>query len=150
MIRVGTQQIFRGPRLNTLADWDAIERVGIKTIINLERGYFEWFHGQMNYEVMQASNRNIVPIHLQLGDVFPPTHRDLGVARYLVQQSLNRGGVYIHCLHGVDRTGMVCAMIRCHMQGMTPYEAISEMLSLGFHMFPYEQLGWIKRLRECL
>ena len=41
----------------------------------------------------------------------------------------------VHCLHGSDRTGVVCATYRVLVQGWTKEEAIAEMLEgdFGFH-----------------
>jgi protein-tyrosine phosphatase len=151
MIQVGPSQIFRGPRLGTdPIAWKALKDAGVTTVINLERGYFEVLHRQLNEEVRQAERWDMVPIHIQLGDVIPPKTKYLVSALELVLESGKRGGVYIHCLHGVDRTGLLCAMVRVKLQGWTAPAAIGEMLKLGFHEFPYRQLGWIKRLEECL
>jgi len=43
--------------------------------------------------------------------------------------------VVVHCEHGADRTGIVCAMYRVVYQGWTPDEAIDELRhgGYGFH-----------------
>ena len=45
------------------------------------------------------------------------------------------GPVVVHCEHGADRTGVVCAMYRVVYQGWTPDEAIDELRhgGYGFH-----------------
>ena len=40
--------------------------------------------------------------------------------------------VLVHCLHGADRTGAICAVYRVKKQGWSPQEASSEMVSGGF------------------
>lgn len=149
--QVGDAKILRGPRLgeNMLA-WNDLQIAGVKTILNLERGYFEFFHGQMNDEVVKASIHKLTPLHLQLGDVCPPSRAELYTALNLVNAAIKNGGVYIHCLHGVDRTGLVCAMVRRYWNKWTIDECIKEMYDKGFHKFPYESLGWVERLKECL
>ena len=44
----------------------------------------------------------------------------------------------VHCRHGADRTGLVCAMYRCAVQfpRWTPAEAAAEMILGGFGFHP--------------
>ena len=44
-----------------------------------------------------------------------------------------RGNCLIHCEHGQDRTGMVCACYRMLIQGWTYRAARAEMDAMGFH-----------------
>src|SRR5512135_2239905 len=109
---------FRGPVPLTQADFDELQSKNVSVILNLERGYFELFHKRMNVEFQEAIKRNITPLHLQLGDIIAPTFEDLQAAVSVLEDH-NYGTVYIHCLHGVDRTGMVCAADRMKVNGWT-------------------------------
>lgn len=42
----------------------------------------------------------------------------------------------IHCLHGRDRTGLLCAVYRVEIQGYSPQEAWDEMTQLGHGALP--------------
>lgn len=154
MLLIGTYHdapIFRGPRLTDPEQYRELKAKGVGMILNLERGYWEWFHGRVNEEVMRARFASLTPLHLQLGDLLPPSWNELLTAAGLVRDAVYQGtGVYIHCLHGVDRTGMVSAMVQRQLFGWDKEKCITEMFSLGFHRFPYEALGWVKRLREVL
>ncbi len=57
-----------------------------------------------------------------------------------------RQPVYVHCDHGVDRTGMVLAAYRIQVDGWTFERAYEEMRSHGFH----EEwlVSWKSRLAE--
>lgn len=149
MIKVA-DGIYRGPRLDTQAQWEELISAGVKTIINLEMGYFDFFHGKVNEEVQEHAALGITVIHLQLGDIFAPRGIDLHAIVWLVKYGLQRGSVYVHCLHGVDRTGLAIAMVRRYICGWSQEEAIKEMFDQGFHKFPYLLFGWVKRLKECL
>lgn len=48
-------------------------------------------------------------------------------------QSMPRTGVFIHCEHGQDRTGLLVAMWRVRRNGWTKDQAEKEMLDRGFH-----------------
>lgn len=45
---------------------------------------------------------------------------------------LEGGPTFVHCLHGKDRTGLACAIVKCKFLGMSPDKAIREAKSLGF------------------
>lgn len=45
--------------------------------------------------------------------------------------------VYVHCLHGQDRTGAVIAVYRHRYQGWAKERAFAEARSLGFHVGLY-------------
>ncbi|MBC7739132.1 MAG: tyrosine-protein phosphatase [Candidatus Saccharibacteria bacterium] len=53
----------------------------------------------------------------------------------LLCASLETGPVLLHCRHGADRTGLICALYRMATQGWTRDAAIEELVSgnYGFH-----------------
>ena len=44
----------------------------------------------------------------------------------------SRTPIFVHCQHGADRTGTVCAIYRITIQGWSKDEAIEEMTKGGF------------------
>ena len=61
----------------------------------------------------------------------------------------------VHCWHGADRTGMMCAVYRLAVEGWTKEEAIEELTEggYGFHsvwknIVPYVRDLDVERLRE--
>lgn len=67
-----------------------------------------------------------------LGALLPPTLEELKLAVKLIRIRKD-GGIYVHCEHGVDRTGMVIAAYRILVQEWPVEQAIKEMLDNGFH-----------------
>src|SRR6185312_16206936 len=45
---------------------------------------------------------------------------------------INGGPTFVHCRHGKDRTGLLCAMYQCKYLGKDPEQAIKEAKALGF------------------
>jgi protein tyrosine/serine phosphatase len=45
---------------------------------------------------------------------------------------LKGGPVFVHCLHGKDRTGFAVALVQCKYLGKDPREALNEAKKLGF------------------
>jgi len=55
------------------------------------------------------------------------------VVRFLqIVTDENHTPVFVHCRHGADRTGMMCAIYRIAVQGWSKDEAIEEMTKGGF------------------
>lgn len=145
--------LWRGPRPDSM---DELKSLGIRQIINLEVGWFELFHGLEGREKDQAFASLISYDHVPISDWMFPTQKELDriltILRTTVDTPPNGRGIktYIHCLHGQDRTGLVCAIYRVKVQRWGIERAIQEMIDMGFHQVPYEWLGWIRELREYL
>jgi protein-tyrosine phosphatase len=133
--------LFRGPRPETLEQFLALP---VKNVINLERGWFEPLHFKNYQEDFWSSQSSIMVHHLPLSDLWCPSDEMIKEFIELVHTYLHLGSVFVHCLHGVDRTGFMIACYRIRVQGWSPYDAIKEMKALGFHKFPYS--FWIKKL----
>lgn len=59
---------------------------------------------------------------------------DAPVDRFLaIVSDPTRHPVYVHCLHGVDRTGAMIAAYRIRRQGWTNHDALAEMEQFGAH-----------------
>lgn len=134
--------LYRGPRPDSLEDLKALN---CQTIIDLESGLFEFLNDRAYEEDGWAGQSGVKIRHLPLSDIFPPTDFEIRAFISMVGRGLDRGSVYVHCLHGVDRTGFMCAAYRILLQGWSPVDAINEMLALGFHKFPY--WFWIRKLK---
>ena len=60
----------------------------------------------------------------------------------------NRGPFLVHCQHGSDRTGVLCALYRVVVQGWPKARAIDEMKNgpYGFHRIWSNLPRWLTRL----
>lgn len=148
MITKVSDHLSRGPRPENM---DELKALGIQEIINLEVGWFEFFHNLEGKEKEQAFSALIGYDHLPISDWMFPTKKEFdSIMNVLIVAAINDEKIYIHCLHGQDRTGIVCAAYRVKVQNWKVDDAINEMYSMGFHKFPYEFLGWVRELREYL
>ncbi len=59
-----------------------------------------------------------------------------------------RSPVLVHCQHGADRTGTMCALYRVAVQGWSKEEALKEMMQegFGFHGIWENLIQWINGL----
>lgn len=112
--------LYRGAQ-PTAEGFRELKAMGVKTVVNLRS-----FH----------SDRD------EMGDVrfkydhiyFKAWHaEDHEVVRFLqIVTNTNNAPVFVHCQHGADRTGTMCAIYRMAVQGWTKDAAIKEMTEGGF------------------
>lgn len=144
-----SDKVWCGPRRTTDEIHDLFQQ-GVRSILSLERGYFEFFHGQTNGEIIDVLDAGMWPFHIALGDVVAPSLPELNAAHEIIVEAQEFGIVYFHCLRGKDRTGMLRAICRVMDQEWSIDDAMSECHKLGGLRFPYSVLGWEHRLREFL
>jgi len=98
-----------------------LEKLGIKTVVNLrsahsDRGKLEGT--ALAYERIGLTTRG-------------PTTED--IVRFLrIVTDETRTPVFVHCQHGADRTGTMCAIYRIVVEGWSKDQAIEEMTKGGF------------------
>jgi protein tyrosine/serine phosphatase len=114
-----------------------LKALGIKTVVNLRS-----FH----------SDRD------EMGDVrlrsehiwFKAWHaEDHEVVRFLkIVTDTNHTPVFVHCQHGADRTGTMCAIYRLAVQGWTKDAAIQEMTEggYGYHTVWTNLITYLRKL----
>lgn len=129
-------------------DMEPLKNLGIKTILNLETGVYDFVEGELYTEDQRAGMAGIGIIHLKLSDFLPPSAADVKDALAVLTSPL-KTPVYVHCLHGVDRTGFVCAAYRVLVQNWPVENAVAEMKSLGFHT-PIPYFFWVWRFRYLM
>jgi protein tyrosine/serine phosphatase len=57
-------------------------------------------------------------------------------AMRLMQAAMTLGPVLVHCHHGADRTGLICALWRILYEGWSRQSAIDEMIEGGYGFHP--------------
>lgn len=53
-----------------------------------------------------------------------------------LHKAMQRGPVLVHCRHGADRTGLICALWRILYQGWSRQSAIDELIEGGYGFHP--------------
>jgi protein tyrosine phosphatase (PTP) superfamily phosphohydrolase (DUF442 family) len=98
-----------------------LEKLGIKTIVGLRSNHSD-------KEIL--GNANLVFEHIPI-QTWHMKEED--VVRFLqIASDKNRQPVFVHCQHGADRTGTMCAAYRMAVDGWTKQQAIAEMTQGGF------------------
>ncbi len=115
-----SDRLYRGAQ-PTAAGMKRLHDMGIKTVIDLRT-----FHSDRD----EIGKTPLGYAHISMFALLP-SHDDI-IAALRVINDTERTPVFVHCLHGADRTGIVIAAYRIVMEGWTKDEAIEEMTNGGF------------------
>lgn len=144
--QIGAGLLYRGSR-PTIEDLKQVD-----FDVNLEVGWFEFFHGIEGKERRLCIEAGTGYFHRPLSDFSRPSiHRVDSIISQLRYWLFKGKKVLVHCLHGNDRTGIVCAAYRIKYHKWTVEQAIDEMYERGYHVIPYEfPLSWESVLYSIL
>jgi protein tyrosine phosphatase (PTP) superfamily phosphohydrolase (DUF442 family) len=102
-----------------------LKEMGIKTIVNLRA-----FHSDKD----EIGGTDIGYEHISF-KTWHPEEED--VVRFLkIVTDKERTPVFVHCQHGADRTGLMCAIYRVAVCGWSKEAAADEMVNGGFGFHP--------------
>ncbi len=119
-----SDELYRGAQ-PTAEGMKELQKLGVKTVVNLrfvisDRDKLEGT--ALRYE------------HINMVSFYPVTQ---DVVHFLkIATDPNCTPVFVHCQHGADRTGTMCAVYRVAVQGWSKDEAIEEMTKGGFGHHP--------------
>ncbi|MEX2559589.1 MAG: tyrosine-protein phosphatase [Pirellulales bacterium] len=119
--------IYRGSAPKTSADYETLQRYGIRTVLDLRK----YNPDEVACTRRALTARGIRHINVPMG-FFP--RRD-----HTVEQALSiladpaMHPVYLHCKLGQDRVGLVVGIYRVHYEGVSPAAAYAEMEEYGYH-----------------
>jgi uncharacterized protein (TIGR01244 family) len=121
----------------TAAGMRNLKQLGIKTVVNLRS-----FHSDRD----EIGKTGLAYEHITM-KAWHPEEKE--AVRFLkIVTAAERGPVLVHCQHGADRTGTMCAVYRVAVQGWTKEDALKEMTEggYGFHGVWQNLLRWINGL----
>jgi len=124
-VHMVTPGLLRGgqPSLQGLT---LLKQAGVKTVINLRNEEMV-----VSQEAAQTRSLGLNYVSIPM-DVFNRPS-DAAVRQFLTAVSdPNNQPVYVHCLHGQDRTGTMCGIYRMTQQGWPLDATYNEMVAYGF------------------
>lgn len=101
-------------------DFMALQKFGIREVLNLRR----WHSDD------DEAKGTTLTLHRVKTNAHDISEEELTAALRIIKQ--RKGPILIHCRHGSDRTGAVCALYRIVFQGVSKEDAIHEMVNGGF------------------
>lgn len=114
-----------------------LEQTGIKTVVNLRS-----FHSDRD----DIGDTGLGYEHIYMKAWHPEREE---VVRFLqIVTDPGRTPVLVHCQHGADRTGTMCALYRIAVEGWSKQRAIQEMTEggFGFHAVWQNLPDWVEDL----
>ena len=95
--------------------------LGIKTVVNLRDNHSD------------SDEIGSLPLKARRIEIFTGKMKEEYVKEFLsIVDDTNAVPVLVHCQHGADRTGTMCAMYRILRQNWTVGDAIDEMKNGGY------------------
>ena len=113
-------ELYRGAQ-PTAEGIKELKKLGVKTIISLR---------DKHSDKDLLGDSKIAFEHIPMK---PSDPKEADVVRFLrIVTDKTRQPVFVHCQHGADRTGTMCAIYRVAVGGWTKQQAIDEMTKGGF------------------
>jgi protein tyrosine/serine phosphatase len=114
-----------------------LKEFGITTVVNLRS-----FHSDRR----KLGNAAMAYEHIYMKAWHPEEKEIIRFLRLVSDES--HGPVLVHCQHGADRTGTMCAVYRVAVQGWSKEEALKEMTEGGynFHGVWHNLVSWFNKL----
>ncbi|MEI6097416.1 MAG: tyrosine-protein phosphatase [Alphaproteobacteria bacterium] len=123
-----TQDLYRAaqPDADGFAQLPAL---GIRTVISLRQTVDDT-------SLAAATPLTLLRVPMKSRHVAEQGGARIVQALQLLYQSLASGPVLVHCHHGADRTGLICALYRMLSQGWTRDAALDELIHGGYGFHP--------------
>jgi protein tyrosine/serine phosphatase len=123
-------RIWRGGQPVVPGSWSFLKSIGIKTVVKLN------FPEEGVDDGAVSAGLTVLSFSVQprdfWGSIGGPQLEDVRAAATALADPAKQP-VYVHCLHGQDRTGIVVGVYRVLHDGWTTDEAYREMRAYGFH-----------------
>lgn len=130
-------------RSNRPVDLHAVQKLGFKTIIDLQSGTHELFTNEL-IEQQFPNDYGISYYDLKCSDFTPP--KPWQVLKFL--EVVSRGEkTMVHCMSGVDRTGFMCAVYRMKVLKWSYNKALEEWKAQGRHFWYFY---WERELKKWM
>lgn len=141
-----SKNLYRGQRPES---FQRLKDIGIDVVVDLQSGIYESVHEDVyEYEKKHVDLERIFGIRYadyDLSDITVVKQYQLTSIVKDIRLYLRSGKcIYVHCLHGKDRTGCVIFAHRVINEDWKVWKALVEMFREGFHWMPY--IVWVPRL----
>lgn len=131
-----SKDLYRGAQ-PTAEGMKQLEKLGVKTVVNLRSMHSD--SNEIKGTVLAYEHINITTLNIE----------DKDVIRFLqIVTDPNRTPAFVHCQHGADRTGTMCAIYRIIVQSWSKDEAIEEMTKgdFGYHSIWQNLPNYVRKL----
>lgn len=127
--------LYRGGQPNE-EGFDQLLALGVKTVISLR-----WNRTAIAKERSLTKAKGLNFVSIPLSYLILPSKQDIAQFFSVLDDEAMRP-VFVHCLLGSDRTGMLLAMYRIARDNWGVDKAYEEMKEGGFHKIRIRQFKW--------
>jgi tyrosine-protein phosphatase SIW14 len=142
---VSPGRVYRSGSMTAEGFRDAIHRLGIKTVLNLQEEAPDPNLPQSYFDRSQVRESKVCAdegadlVFLEVDTVAPnqyPQVKPAALAKFIkIMDDPKAYPILIHCRAGLHRTGVISAVYRMEYEGWTPQEALRELKDHGFGEF---------------
>jgi protein tyrosine/serine phosphatase len=129
-------QLYRGAQPEP-EGYQELAKMGVKTVICLR-------DSDPDLKAIQAAKLELV--HIPIKTWYPKNEQAVKFLKTVTDVA--KQPIYVHCKHGSDRTGTMCAIYRVAVDGWSKNDAIQEMTKgdFGFHPVWTNLIRFIRKL----
>jgi protein tyrosine/serine phosphatase len=124
---VSPGKVYRGGQPSDFG-LQLLSKMKIRTVLNVRRSSATQIQNEENL----THSLGMKYISVPLSGILSPKAHDMNYIESILE-SPSYQPVFIHCLHGQDRTGLAIGLYRVFYQSVSPIDAYHEMLDFGFH-----------------
>lgn len=123
-----TPRLYRAAQ-PTAAGISQLETMGIRTVISLRQTVDD-------APLAEGTGLTLHRIPMKSRHVAEQGGAKIVAVMQLLYREMQSGPVLVHCHHGADRTGLICALYRILSQGWTREAALDELINGGYGFHP--------------
>jgi protein-tyrosine phosphatase len=132
--------VFRGAQ-PTAAGFEYLAKIGVKTVLDLREA------GKRAQEEEQTVTAlGLKYVNVAMSGLTPPTEAQITKILALLEDN-SSGAVFVHCMRGADRTGVVIAAYRIDHDHWNNEQALEEADSDGMSFFQVPRKNYIKNFQ---
>lgn len=133
------QNLYRGAQPE-ISGFQTLWTMGIKTVLALR---------VLKGEEKEVKSYGMTYISLPMS-TFTKVNTNILYEALKVMRDEDSWPVFVHCQHGADRTGVVCAVYRMQFDRWSEREAEQEMQDFGFHDIWFQMKMFVRWYRPTL
>jgi len=138
-----SQLVYRGAQ-PTDEGFKYLATIGVKTVIDLREA-----GARTDAERAAVTADGMTFINVPMTGKTPPAEAEISSILSILEAD-NRGGVFVHCKRGADRTGAVIASYRIDHDGWDNSRALREAMDRGMSHFQFPRQNYIRAFKPRL
>ena len=129
--------VYRGAQPSE-SGFEYLAKIGVKTVLDLRES-----GDRASKEEQMVTALGLKYVNVAMSGLSPPTEAEISKILALLEDA-SSGAVFVHCMRGADRTGVVIAAYRIDHDHWNNDQALAEAKSDGMSFFQYPRKDYIR------